>query len=69
MGSMTNLQKKRWLLDNGGRRLGIERRHYSYSDHLPERRVNAERRNELDRRGGHGGIGMSTRPAPGGMVL
>lgn len=38
------------LMDNGGRRLGIERRQFSYCRHLPERREAKDRRNSLDRR-------------------
>ena len=38
------------LRDNGGRRLGIERRQFSYSDHIPERRCSVNRRSEKDRR-------------------
>jgi len=37
------------LPDNGGRRLGIERRQFSYRGHIPRRSGN-DRRNELDRR-------------------
>jgi len=37
-------------LDNGGRRIGIERRCYSYSGHIPERRSGNDRRNIKDRR-------------------
>jgi len=36
--------------DNNGRRYGINRRHFSYTLHLPERRCGQERRNGLDRR-------------------
>jgi len=36
--------------DNGGRRLGIERRQFSYSTHIPERRCGEDRRSGLDRR-------------------
>ena len=36
--------------DNGGRRLGIERRQFLYNGHIPERRSGKERRSELDRR-------------------
>jgi hypothetical protein len=39
------------LRDNGGRRVGFDRRRFSYSGHIPERRKNAERRSGLDRRG------------------
>jgi len=40
----------RILTDNGGRRLGIERRQFSYDFHIPERRSGKERRSGLDRR-------------------
>jgi len=36
--------------DNGGRRAGIERRRFSYSDHIPERRCGVDRRCGNDRR-------------------
>ena len=38
------------LLDNGGRRLGVDRRQFPYDFHIPERRSGKERRNGLDRR-------------------
>lgn len=38
--------------DNGGRRTGIERRHFSYSAHIPERRSGEDRRSGKDRRSG-----------------
>lgn len=37
-------------LDNGGRRCGGDRRNYSYTLHIPERRSGKDRRNGLDRR-------------------
>ena len=40
------------MSDNGGRRSGIERRRFAYSEHVPERRSGEERRTGLDRRGG-----------------
>jgi hypothetical protein len=40
------------LGDNGGRRSGIERRRFSYSDHIPERRGGVDRRCGKDRRDG-----------------
>lgn len=43
-------QKRFEMKDNGGRRLGIERRVYSYSAHIPERRSDTDRRTGLDRR-------------------
>jgi len=36
--------------DNGGRRLGIDRRQFSYTMHIPERRSGKERRSGFDRR-------------------
>ena len=36
--------------DNGGRRLGIERRQFSYNGHIPERRSDKDRRSGNDRR-------------------
>jgi hypothetical protein len=39
--------------DNGGRRLGLERRKFSYDIHVPERRSNTIRRSSIDRRNGH----------------
>ena len=36
--------------DNGGRRAGIDRRQFSYSGHMPERRSGEERRDGGDRR-------------------
>jgi hypothetical protein len=38
------------LKDNGGRRAGVDRRYFSYSNHIPERRLGAERRAYPDRR-------------------
>lgn len=38
------------LLDNGGRRLGVDRRQFSYTLHIPEHRSGKERRSGLDRR-------------------
>lgn len=37
-------------IDNGGRRLGGDRRVYSYTGYLPERRVSGDRRSGQDRR-------------------
>jgi len=36
--------------DKGGRRTGIERRQFSYSLYIPERRMGQERRQDQDRR-------------------
>ena len=38
------------LSDNGGRRSGTDRRRYSYTVHIPERRYSEERRQKSDRR-------------------
>jgi len=38
------------LPDNGGRRLGIERREFIYDAYIPERRSGKDRRSGLDRR-------------------
>ena len=38
------------LPDNGGRRLGTDRREFSYTSHIPERRSGKERRSGSDRR-------------------
>lgn len=40
-----------FLSDRGGRRLGIDRRRFSYTQHIPERRSGGNRRNIRDRRG------------------
>ena len=40
------------LRDNGGRRSGIERRRFSYAEHIPERRSEEDRRISDDRRSG-----------------
>jgi hypothetical protein len=37
--------------DRGGRRLGIDRRRFTYTLHIPERRISGERRRIKDRRG------------------
>jgi hypothetical protein len=40
------------LRDYGGRRSGIDRRYFSYSDHIPERRSLVDRRTLGNRRSG-----------------
>jgi hypothetical protein len=46
------------LIDNGGRRSGIDRRQFSYTYHIPEKRLGydcgsgIDRRNGLDQRSG-----------------
>jgi hypothetical protein len=39
-----------FLSDRGGRRLGIDRRRFSYTHHIPERRSGRDRRLITDRR-------------------
>ena len=40
-------------IDNGGRRIGIDRRHFSYTDYIPSRRsIKNRRSNSEDRRSG-----------------
>ncbi|MCD4805518.1 MAG: hypothetical protein K8R07_07565 [Desulfobacterales bacterium] len=41
-----------YILDNGGRRSSIERRRFSYTNYLPERRYGKDRRIGVDRRKG-----------------
>ena len=38
--------------DNGGMCSGIDRRQFSYTGYIPERRAGGDRRSGLDRRGG-----------------
>jgi len=38
------------LIDNGGRRLGVDRRQFSYTNHIPDRRRGHDRRTALERR-------------------
>ncbi len=38
------------MIDNGGRRSGFDRRLFSYSAHIPERRSSHDRRCRKDRR-------------------
>ena len=40
------------LRDNGGRRLGINSREFSYTNHVPNRRTQEDRRSGIDRRCG-----------------
>ena len=47
---MTELTEITLKYDSGGRRLGIDRRQYSYAAHLPERRAGEDRRTGEDRR-------------------
>jgi hypothetical protein len=38
------------LIDNGGRRLGMDRRQFLYTNHIPDRRRDEDRRTGCDRR-------------------
>ena len=38
------------LIDNGGRRLGVDRRQFSYTDYIPDKRLDDDRRTVFDRR-------------------
>jgi hypothetical protein len=40
------------LQDNGGRRINIDRRQFSYTDYIPDRRSGNDRRSAMDRRSG-----------------
>ena len=40
------------LIDNGGRRIGVKRREFSYVNHLPNGRSEKDRRSGVDRRTG-----------------
>lgn len=40
------------IIDNGGRRSGYDRREFTYSGHIPERRATSDRRRTEDRRNG-----------------
>ncbi|MBW2603874.1 MAG: helix-turn-helix transcriptional regulator [Deltaproteobacteria bacterium] len=39
-----------FIRDNGCKRLGLDRRQFSYDKYIPERRSGKDRRSELDRR-------------------
>lgn len=39
-----------YVLDNGGRRFGIDRRKFSYTNYFPERRSGEDRRSGVDKR-------------------
>jgi hypothetical protein len=39
-----------FIKNNGDKRLGLDRRQYSYDKHIPERRSGQDRRCKLDRR-------------------
>ena len=40
------------LIDNGGRRSGIDRRQFLYTFHIPEKRSDKDRRSNMEQRSG-----------------
>jgi hypothetical protein len=46
----SDILEQQTSLDNAGRRSGSDRRNYSYTLHIPERRNNRDRRSGDDRR-------------------
>ena len=48
--SITNITSE--LIDNGGRRIGLKRREFSSTNHLPNGRSDKDRRSGVDRRSG-----------------
>jgi hypothetical protein len=46
----TQIENPAFTIDNGGRRLGIERRQFDYSLYVPERRIGIDRRISSERR-------------------
>jgi hypothetical protein len=48
--AQTTEDERRLHVDNGGRRLGGDRRFYSYHGYLPDRRSGKDRRSGADRR-------------------
>ena len=48
--NVTNSESLTNLKDNGGRRIGVDRRSFSYSLYIPERRSHDDRRKENNRR-------------------
>jgi len=57
---MNEILRKMTVEDNGGRRSGGDRRNYSYTLHIPERREGDDRRNEDDDRRKAARIKIST---------
>jgi hypothetical protein len=45
-----NMEHPAYIIDKGGRRLGIERRQFAYSHYFPERRAGIDRRVLPERR-------------------
>ncbi len=50
--SMYKMDKELKMTDNGGTRLGIDRRKFEYTAYIPEQRSGRERRKGFDRRSG-----------------
>jgi len=48
--NMNDFLEQMRLVDNGGRRSGADRRQFSYAFHIPERRIDSDRRSGSDRR-------------------
>lgn len=48
--TMDETVQKIIFLDNGGRRSGVDRRQFSYTSYIPERRRGGDRRKGEDRR-------------------
>jgi len=48
--NVSDILEQQTALDNGGRRSGSDRRNYSYTLHIPERRKSGDRRSGDDRR-------------------
>ena len=40
------------LIDYGGRRAGVDRRQFSYTDHIPDGRFRKDRRSSIEQRNG-----------------
>jgi hypothetical protein len=45
-----HIESPAYIIDHGGRRLGIERRQFDYSHYFPERRLGQDRRIVPERR-------------------
>ena len=47
---MNNADKELKMIDNGGTRLGVDRRKFEYTTYIPEKRSGRDRRKGFDRR-------------------
>jgi hypothetical protein len=45
-----NMKMELKMVDNGGTRIGLDRRKFEYTAYIPEKRSGMDRRNEFDRR-------------------